>query len=259
MSNYSIAIVLFIAYIIIVRYIPTIFSLEVINMSRERVFVDADDIVNRYVKGTSENALAELFHVDRNTIRRRLLGAGIKPRNRSEGMYLRMAQASPEERQRLSKAAHDAVRGLKRTEADLCKRAIGLQKTKGRIGAGEVCLKRWLENRGLDCTLQYAVNRYNIDIFCDGVYPLAVELHVSPCDPLAVSKTFNRAKVKYILNRHWNIIFVWVTKRHFLIERSADYITSHFEEIQSNPTIRSQYRVIRGSGELCPIGGNYID
>lgn len=72
--------------------------------------LDTEEIIERFKSGDSVKAIAEHFKVGRPAIVRRLKEAGLKPRNRSEGMYARMARTTPEERKRLASAAHKAIR-----------------------------------------------------------------------------------------------------------------------------------------------------
>src|SRR6266568_3349358 len=90
--------------------IPSLSSVQVVNMSRERIPLEVSDLVKRYLGGESENALAKSLGVSRNVIERRLRETNIKRRGGSASMFLRMSQTSPEERSRLAFAAHEAVR-----------------------------------------------------------------------------------------------------------------------------------------------------
>ena len=64
-----------------------------------RLSVDCDNIIREYLAGKSVKQLASDIGHSRQVIYRVLRNAGITPRNRSESMYTRMAQTSPEERQ----------------------------------------------------------------------------------------------------------------------------------------------------------------
>src|SRR5699024_7131513 len=84
---------------------------------------DINDLISRYLSGESVKHLAESFGFSRQVVYRVLRNANIKPRNRSESMYVRMAQTPPEERKRLASAANEAKRGLANTPEMLHKRA----------------------------------------------------------------------------------------------------------------------------------------
>lgn len=82
-----------------------------VNSKFNNIVLPYQEIVKLYQKGKSVKALAKQFNVSRNVIYRYLSESNIPTRNRSESMYIRMAQTPLVERQRLVKKAHDAVRG----------------------------------------------------------------------------------------------------------------------------------------------------
>lgn len=214
-------------------------------MAAKREDININDLIAKYLQGFSVKALSEFFNISRTAIIPRLRRAGIRPRNRSEAMYLRMAQTTSEEKARLAEKAHDAVRGKPKSFKAAAKQAKKKQLTHSQVGKGEYLLASWLEERGLSPVLQEAVGKYNIDISC---CPVAVELLVNASNPFA--RATDRKKIEYLTNRNWTVIYVWVTKRHFLSEEAAEYIVSLFERTHSDPTLRGSYWVIRGSGEL---------
>ncbi len=214
-------------------------------MSGKRYSLNIDNLVGRYLAGESEQAIANSIGCGRGTIRRRLLKAGIIPRGPSEAQLIRHLNTTPEMRRKMTEAAHDAVRGKKRSESEMIKRAIVKQKSQRYIGKGERILAEWLRNRGLDPVMQLAVGRYNIDI---AILPIAVELLYSPGNPH--TRATDRKKIKYLRNQCIHVLYVWINRRDVLTEEAADYIVSFRKEMELTPTKLGQYRVIRGSGEL---------
>jgi len=210
--------------------------------------------IRLYRDGLSEKAVAERFSVDRNVIRRLSLRANVKPRGRSESMCLRMSQTSADERRRLASAAHSAVRGRARSESELAVRALRRERTQEKIGDGERLFANWLAARGSTTSLQKAVGRYNIDV---ALPPVAVEIHVTSQNPLKRVQT--RERIKYLADRGWHVLYVWVSKRHFLSEAAADDAVAFRKRAQCDPSPIGQYRVIRGSGELVAEGRSDLD
>lgn len=111
--------------------------------------------------GRSVLSLSKEFGHQRFTIQRWIERAGGTVRNRSEAMFQRMATTSAEERQSLSRAAHDAVRGVKRSDEELRKRAIA---KKQMIGHGEPELLEAILVNHLPAEGQRPCGKYNIDI-----------------------------------------------------------------------------------------------
>lgn len=219
----------------------------------ERVTVDAKAIVSRYLAGESEKALAEAFNTSRPTIRKRLVDAGVTPRNRSEGMYTRMAQTTQEERQRLSAAAHDAVRGSKRTRESVVEAARRREgRINGSVSPAELLLADMLHERGVEVIHQKAVGPYNVDLAAGSV---AVEV---------LGGGWHRSKrhgerLRYLLDSGWDVIYIWDdgAKGFPLGPGAAEYVISHLEFREGDPSTPRGYGVIRGTGEV--LAGGRVD
>lgn len=215
-------------------------------MSAIRTIVDADDIVRKYNSGRSVKSLANEFGVSRNVILHRLHAAGIQQRNRSESMYLRMAQTSPEERKRLASAANEAKRGRSNSSEMLHKRAVAEQR---RIGKFESQFALFLKLAGIPVIPQQPFMSYNLDIGCGNV---AVEIHTQSANPLT-SKFIG--KLMKCVNAGMNMIYVWIPPRKMMVSNECyTYVVSLVESIRSNPPARSKYWVVKGTGELYASG-----
>jgi len=75
------------------------------------------EVVRRYVAGESENELAKRYRIGRQSIRRRLVAAGIPIRGGSEANRLTAAKLTPRQRKARARAANEATRGCVRSEA----------------------------------------------------------------------------------------------------------------------------------------------
>jgi len=184
----------------------------------------------------SEKQIADQLGVGRDVIRRRLLEAGITPRNRSEVMFHRMAATTAEERRRLAKAAHDAVRGVRRSEDELIKRA---QAQTRRIGEGEHTLLQLLEQRGVAPIHQMPVYKYNVDL---AIPPVAVEVFRDAANPAL--RGAHQSKAKYLLDHHWAIVWVWITSEGEIDETTADQVIAIFKRTRRTPTLFGEEWVI---------------
>lgn len=218
-----------------------------------QVAVDSAAIVSRYLAGESEKALADALGTNRTVIRNRLLDADIQPRGRSESMYLRMSQASPEERARLASAAHDSVRGKPKTPEFLIARAIGVERqgaAHGNASPAELMLASMLRDAGVPIIHQKAIGPYNVDL---AVGSVAVEV---------LGGGWHRAKLhgerlRYLLDAGWDVIYVWVNAlRYPLGPGAGQYVVAHCEFRDRNPSAPRCYRVIRGGGEFVAEGSS---
>ncbi len=211
-------------------------------------------IVDLYQSGVSEKAVAERLGIERVVVRCRLLKAGVTPRNRSDAMYLRMSQTSPDERRHLTAAAHAAARGRIPREDEMASQAITRERTQKKVGNGERLFAQWLAGRGHVAILQKAVGRYNLDL---AIPPVAVEIHVHPNDPLNRPRT--RKRIEYLTDRGWHVLYVWIGKTHFLTEAAADDAIAFLQRAKGDKAVPGMYRVIRGSGKLVTEGRGDLD
>ncbi len=209
----------------------------------------APAVLAAYGAGQSVKKIAAQFGVSRNVIARLLKLADITPRNRSESMLLRQAQSSPEERRALAAAAHATTRGKPPSPTHAHKLALTNQRTLGKVGMGEEEMIAWLTEAGLEAVPQLAVGPYNIDV---AIHPVAVEIVTQPNNPHHVPRLGKRAE--YLAKLGWFVLYVKLSKRHPLTRGAAQQAIAFREAVQGNPAACSQYRVIRGSGEMVAEG-----
>lgn len=217
-----------------------------------RVSVDTDYIISEYLSGKSVKALAADIGHSRQVVYRVLRNAGIATRNRSESMYVRMSQTSPEERQRLAAAAHEAKRGYVNSPETRHKMALARNK---RVGAFEQEFIDALTNAGIETTPQQPFLAYNLDIGCGNV---AVEIEVAHGNPLRVPKTFKR--IMECLDAGMNMIYVAIPSKTSVIPDACyEQVISLVKECRRNPPTRCKYWMIRSTGEIYACGSSYPD
>lgn len=218
------------------------------EMISPRVKLPIEQIGRLYLNGVSEKRIAELFNTNRQVIRRRLLHLGIRPRNRSESMYIRMSQTSKEERQRLTNSAHDAVRGSSKSLGSKIKHAKTIEKISLYGSPAEALLREWLYQRGISLIIpQRACGIYNIDLAI--FESIAVELHGGHWHTCKSHILREPKRVMYLLDQGWHVLTIWYNGiSRPLTEGAADYIVAFFKELSCNKSMRRQYRVIWGNG-----------
>ena len=205
------------------------------------------EICARYLSGESEKALANAYGIVRSTVRLCITNAGITPRNRSESMYLRMSQTSPEDRRALAASAHEAVRGRIRPVEELEKSAITRQDRKRHTSPQEFVLRDLLAKRGIETIHQQAIGPYNADL---GAFPVAVEIFGGNWHASGTHKIRHPKRTRYLFDRGWNVIVVSITRNRIdLSESATDEVVAFIERSRSDPSFRRQYRVIRGDGK----------
>lgn len=139
--------------------------------------INSTRLKSLYIRGESVLAISRKMEVSRTVIVRAIRELGLPIRSGSEANKLRMARLTPEERQELSRAAHNAVRGMVRTDIDRETRAKGVQ-AKGKLSDPEKKICRFLRSLGVEITPLMAVGRYNIDLACEPAR-IAIEVHGS--------------------------------------------------------------------------------
>ena len=216
----------------------------------ERIDLPTRELVRLYTEGTSEKALAARFAVSRTVIKRNLTEAGVERRNKSAAMYTRMAQASPEERQRLSAAAHDAVRGKPQTLDHRMKRARTVEAL-GKMQPTEQAAKRILEARGITSVPQKAIGPYNCDLGCA---PVAVEIFGGNWHFTGLHMARTPKRLRYMMDEGWHVLMIVVSRQFPITGEVADYAVSWIQERRSNPAMVREYRVVRGAGQLISSG-----
>lgn len=214
-------------------------------MSRKLFIPNLDDLIERYKAGVSENQLAQEVGVNRSTIRKRLLEAGINPRSQSESEAVKWSRMTDSQRAAQVAAAHDACRGRPVTEDELAARAKTREgNLRYNVSGDEIRLGKWLLKLGLPIIHNKAIGPYNCDI---GTGPIIVEVWGGNWHP----KVGEIERTKYILDAGYSVIFIDLNQKRFpLTRRVTNYIVSLLEHASANPTAPRQYWMVRGDGEL---------
>jgi very-short-patch-repair endonuclease len=217
-----------------------------------------DFICAAYADGASENELAKMHECSRLIIKKILERHGIPRRDNADANRLMMADRTPEENARNAQAAHDASRGSVKTWEQRCESA---KKRHGAVPAlaTELLYAAWLRLHGLKVVHQHAVGPYNCDLTIPAV-GVAVEIFGGNWHGTGKHAGMFAERAQYILDQGWLLVVVWVDQaKKRLAEASADYIVSLVEQAGRDPSLRGQYRVIWGDGEVVPTEGRQLD
>lgn len=207
------------------------------------------EIIRRYESGESSDMIAPDFGAHGSTIRGRLRRWG-KTRNRSDAKRLHMQRIGPDGRQAITASAHDAVRGMTRTDADLSARAMSKENT-GQLTVDEARLFGYLHQFG-DITPQKAVGPYNVDLAVDGA--VAVELFGGRWHYSGYHGAKFGERVGYLFDHGWALYIVWNTHPKTLSAEIADDFGAWFDRLRGLESVAGEYRVVWGDGDLCTAG-----
>lgn len=240
------------------EYVPSKSS-QLLNGRRSprRLTLPEEEICRRYVSGETEQALAKAFNTSRRTIATRLQENGVTHRTQSETQRIRAIAQTPEQRSAQARAAHEAVRGREHSFEEKCQRAQTRQIKQLGISAHEALLCYWLAERGFSSIPQCAIGPYNTDL---AIHPVAVEIYGGGWH--SGGRHFARVaeRTRYILDQGWNLIFVWVDRRKWpLTIGCAEYLIAFLEQASIDPSLRGEYRVIRGNGQEFPASSFYFN
>ena len=215
-------------------------------MTIRRTNFDIDHMIEEYLSGKSIKQLAFEHGFSRQVVYRVLRQNSIPIRGRSEAMYVRMAQTSPQERKRLALAANEAKRGLANSPEMLHKRALAHKRF---IGKFEQEFAYALSTSGIPIIPQEPFLSYNLDIGCGDI---AVEIHTQSAGPL--SSKFIK-KLMDCVKSGKSMLYVWIDPRG-AAPTSTCYqnVISIVQAFRRDPPSRSKYWVVRGTGELYASG-----
>ena len=153
-----------------------------------------------------------------------------------------------------TKAAHDTVRGMKRTLEDLENRALGKEKAPPKMSRWESWFADWLTSQSIPFTYSKAFGKYNID-FAIGD-SVAVELYGGAfhSDGRAAARLNDR--MTYILNRGWNVYIIWcLSHETSIFPGCLDDFLIFLKHTSGDKTFRGKYRVIWSDGDPVSFGG----
>jgi predicted transcriptional regulator len=205
-----------------------------------------------YESGMWKNEIAESTGISEGAVGKYLAKLGIPiANNRADAMSNRISRMTDDEIAAMTAPAHEAVRGMKRTDADLVKRAKGKERVGKMVGQAEKDLYALLIDMGLSPIPQKAVWKYNIDFMLNG--NIAVEVTGRNRKP-SNWPTY-RERIKYLLNGGFALVYVWANTTFPIEIGAAEYLVSFCEKASRDPSVFGKYWVIRRDGKLMTTGG----
>lgn len=215
--------------------------------------VSESEVLDMFKSGIGVRGVFEKLGVSINAVNAILERNGIATRNRSEQQFARMANASPEERKRLAKAANEAAKGRVRSFEEKCKMAATFES----IGARreslyEDALAFSFLSGGLTIVRQKAIGPYNCDIAIDSI---AVEVFGGHWHWHGEHLARTEERFRYIMNAGFDILVVPFSDSFPFSERTASYLVDLINKMRCNPAPARQYRVIWGAGDFITGGG----
>ena len=222
-------------------------------------------ILDKYSGGYSCFEIAKEFGCCRTTIDNVLKRNGIKHRSFNDAMKLRMSKTTPEYRQAITKAAHEAVKGSHVSYESKLKHALTMESrgiSSSGSSIGESKFAEALIAKGIPFEREVACDIYNIDFV---IYDfIAVEIEGSGFKFYGKHGARRAQRIKQVLSSGYTYVSCLNLRRTHSkfgrsIELDTDYIIAFLEQICRNESMRGQYWMIRGNTNLISASIEDID
>lgn len=217
--------------------------------------IDVEVLAAEYLSGMSTNKLSKKYECSRRAIERRLVASNTTLRNICQANKMHSDSLSSEEKSRKAEAAHDAVRGVKRTVSDLESRAASKERNPI-LSKYELVLHKELLSRGITAIPQKAFSKYNVD-FALPDNKLIIEIfggwHNSP---KAIKNFENKSSL--LFKDGWTIVVCW-SAGVFDAKKVCDYIESLTLGLNDGLKNQNRHYVIRGNARPTKIGSKIIN
>jgi hypothetical protein len=217
------------------------------NPRRLRSDIDRDAVVRQYEAGASLTELALSWNCSPRTVAYILKARGVEPRDAHTARRLQISRAKSAEEQLGAETASMAA------DQRISEPAPERAPAETPILPIEINLRRMLESRGHAPASRVQEGPYTIDLAVGrvGVELLSGWWHASKR---------NAGRTRYLLDRGWHLVFVWVSpRRQPLTEAAVDYILGFADEIEHADNPSGQYRLIWGTGEEVSRGSADMD
>jgi len=219
----------------------------------KRINLDIDNLLKMYQSGMLLCEIGDELEVSWQTIRNRLLKVGYPVRSMSETRRISASHATQEERRRRAQAANTAVRGMRRTMEDLCKRARGKELMQSHVTRIEIVCAQMLVDAGFLCINQKAIGPYNVDIAITKP-PIAVEIFGGHWHCSGRHADRFRKRFDYIINAGWLPVIIWVTRDYPLEIGAIKYIVSISKKMCGGESVGRKEHMIFGNGKTTLVG-----
>ena len=211
-----------------------------------------DQLIRRYVAGTSLKQLSDESGYSRPLLLRRLTERGVPIRNRSTAETLKWSRLKLDRRavERQCGGAWAANRGRVRQPIEKLRAAATLFRRATRpAGRYEVDLLVMLSPlySPTDLCHQFAVGPYNVDL---AVRSQRVAVEVMRFHHRKANSTIRRERLEYLLRRGWSVLVVFVVQKRTLeLLPVAQQIHAFVQQARLDPSGWGQYGVIGRDGQ----------
>lgn len=226
-------------------------------MSRKIIFDNPDDIIRRYLSGTSINQLSKELGCSRSVITRFLSENGTELRSKSDAETVKWKEIKqdPARVRRQMSAAWEASRGRTVSAKTKIKAAISFYRNASKpAGQHELELKSILEAElGIEVQWQYPIHTYNVDLaFAESRVAIEIENNRFNLPHTSLRKD----RIEDILDRDWAVFMIFVKQRTKpSLLKIAEQCIAFRDFVRSNPSAIGKYGMIGRNGKrIAPSG-----
>lgn len=152
-----------------------------------------------------------------------------------------------------TKAAHEAIKGTKRTLEDLEKRALGKEKNPPAMSRWEVLFSEWLSDQSLPFTYSKAIGKYNVDFAIGST--VAVELYGGTFHSMGRAADRLHERMKFLINSGWNVYIIWcLSNESTIFPGCFDDFLTFYNFTSGDESEGGQYRVVWSDGDFVSAG-----
>jgi len=169
------------------------------------VIPNIEQLAERYLAGASLKQLSDETGHDRGVIGRRFERLGVQLRGLSDAERIKWSRMSPAHRSAQVKAAHDAVRGMRRTDAELATRAVTRYLRRQHVGHHVESLAAELAARGLHGRLEWPAGKYNLDL---AIHRCRIAVEISCGGGNQHRRTRFAQRTQDVLDAGWSVLLV---------------------------------------------------
>lgn len=166
-------------------------------------------------------AISERYGIDRGKVVKLIRAAGRTQRGRGESSIVRMSKMSKAEKLALSEAAHDAVRGSKRSQAGL--ESAALSKSGAHMSEYERIVHGHLAAAGYLPQPNHPVGKWNVDIALPDEL-VAIEVDGGNWHTTPRKAAYDAAKEQFLTPLGWTIFRVNNVNKRNVDAKSQDLI-----------------------------------
>jgi very-short-patch-repair endonuclease len=219
-------------------------------MSGKRVIDNFDNLIDRYLAGSSMKQLSDEIGFARKSLAERFVAAGVPLRGRSDAERLKwrgIKERGAGAIARQTSAAQTARRGQRDSLAVRLARAKTFHERLLRIGKFEEAIANALRDRGFIVAQQFDIGADNVDL---AVRELRIAVEIQSNNHLGPQSSIRPERLERILDAGWAMVVVWIPQKASpALAPLTEKLVAILDRARRLPSIAGQYGVVWRDGK----------